>query len=348
MNEEPFISIIVPVYNAQEYICKCIESILQQQSSAWELILVDDGSKDLSAQICDQYAAKNNKIKVIHQKNRGQGNARNRGTEDAIGKWLMFIDDDDWIEPTLIMDCFPLLRDDIDIFVFGKREVYTSGQKDFSLNIPEKYLTFQTKEELRSLQLNMLNFFNPYKFDLYKAPFVTPWGKFIRNSFWKDNNLRFIEGYGEDRPCLFRAYGCARKVVYYDKILYNYYIHESTMRKYLPNALDRYRLSLSTLHNYVMDIEEVNSEFSKNIKHTDIAYFSYCVMQDYCHRANPQEYRIRKQRFLKDYKDFKDSFKSADFSILPLDRRIVGYLIKLNNFAILNFACKLYSIIRYL
>ena len=348
MNQEHIISIIVQVYNAQEYICKCIESILQQQNSVWELILVDDGSNDMSAQICDQYAAKHSHIKVIHQNNKGQGGARNRGTEDAVGEWLMFIDDDDWIEPELIKECLPLLKDDIDIFVFGKREVYSSVKKDFLINSPEKLLTFQTQKELRSLQLNMLNYFYPHEYALYKAPFVTPWGKFIRNSFWKKNKLSFIEGYGEDRPCLFRAYGCARKVIYYDKIYYNYYIHESTMRKYLPNALERYRLSLSTLHNYVVDMQDTDSEFNKNIKHTDIAYFSYCVMQDYCHRDNPQTYKIRKQRFFKDYIDFESSFNSADISVLPLDRRFMGYLIKLNNFEILNFVCKLYSLIRYL
>lgn len=348
MNREPFVSIIVPVYNAQEYLCRCVDSVLRQQSSSWELILVDDGSNDMSAQICDQYAEKDNKIKVIHQTNKGQGNARNQGTKAASGEWLLFIDDDDWIEPNLMAECLPLLRDDMDIFVFGKRDIYVSAQKDFSVGVPNDFLSFQTREELRSLQLNMLNFFYPHKFKLYKAPFVTPWGKFIRNSFWKGNDLKFIEGYGEDRPCLFRAYGCARKVVYYDRIFYNYYIHESTMRKYLPDALEKYKLSLSTLHNYVMEMEDADSEFSESIKHTDVAYFSYCVMQDYCHRANPQTYRTRRKRFFEDYQAFRTSFEDVDLSVLPLDRHLVGYLVKLNNFAVLNFACKLYGLVRYI
>ena len=92
------VSIIVPVYQIEKYIRKCIESIQSQTFSDFELILVDDGSKDASASICDEYAKKDNRIKVIHKKNEGVASARNEGIKLSKGKYVCFIDGDDWSE----------------------------------------------------------------------------------------------------------------------------------------------------------------------------------------------------------------------------------------------------------
>lgn len=94
----PIISIIVPIYNVEKYLKKCIDSILNHSFSDFELILVDDGSPDNCGEICDEYAKKDNRIKVIHKKNGGLSDARNAGIEIAEGKYLAFIDSDDYIE----------------------------------------------------------------------------------------------------------------------------------------------------------------------------------------------------------------------------------------------------------
>ncbi|MGM9846697.1 MAG: glycosyltransferase family 2 protein [Muribaculaceae bacterium] len=93
----PLISIIIPVYNAEKYLCECIDSILRQQIDNWEIILVNDGSTDKSGEICDRYASKFKSIKVIHQKNSGQAAARNVGLDNAKGEFITFIDADDMI-----------------------------------------------------------------------------------------------------------------------------------------------------------------------------------------------------------------------------------------------------------
>lgn len=92
------ISVIIPVYNAEKYLAKCIESILTQTYEKFELILVDDGAKDNSGKICDEYAAKDERIKVIHKKNGGVSSARNTGIESAKGEFIAFVDSDDWLE----------------------------------------------------------------------------------------------------------------------------------------------------------------------------------------------------------------------------------------------------------
>ena len=93
----PLISVIIPVYNAENTLVKCVESVLKQDVSDFELILVDDGSKDSSGDICDRYAAKDCRVKVIHKKNGGVSSARNRGLDIARGEWITFVDSDDSI-----------------------------------------------------------------------------------------------------------------------------------------------------------------------------------------------------------------------------------------------------------
>ena len=95
----PEVSIIIPVYNAEKFLHKCVDSILKQTFADFELILVDDGSPDGSGAICDAYAAKDSRVRVIHQKNQGQSVARNNAMEQMRGTWVMYVDSDDWMHP---------------------------------------------------------------------------------------------------------------------------------------------------------------------------------------------------------------------------------------------------------
>ena len=92
----PLISLIIPVYNVEKYLKNCVDSVIKQNYEDMEIILVDDGSKDNSPRICDEYSEKYDFINVIHQKNGGASVARNTGIDAATGKYLMFIDSDDW------------------------------------------------------------------------------------------------------------------------------------------------------------------------------------------------------------------------------------------------------------
>ncbi len=113
----PKISIIVPVYNAEEYLRKCLDSILSQTFSDWECILVDDGSKDKSGIICDEYAISDKRFKVIHKKNGGVSTARQVGTDSASGDFIIHVDSDDWIETDMLADMYEQTRDGTDIVV---------------------------------------------------------------------------------------------------------------------------------------------------------------------------------------------------------------------------------------
>ena len=112
----PKATVVVPVYNVEKYLEKCVDSILAQTEPDFELLLVDDGSTDGSGRLCDKLAEKDGRVRVIHQKNQGLGGARNTGIQQAQGDWLLLVDSDDWIEPqTLEKTMEAGLREDFNL-----------------------------------------------------------------------------------------------------------------------------------------------------------------------------------------------------------------------------------------
>lgn len=109
------ISIIIPVYNAEKTLSRCVNSILNQTFQDWELLLIDDGSTDRSGELCDEYASKDQRIKVFHKTNGGVSSARNIGLDYAKGEWITFIDSDDYIYDN-IFDLIPSYNEDLLIF----------------------------------------------------------------------------------------------------------------------------------------------------------------------------------------------------------------------------------------
>lgn len=124
------VSIIVPVYNVENYIKKCIDSIVNQTMEDIEIILVDDGSKDTSGNICDEYALKDGRISVIHKENGGLSDARNTGIKKATSDYVLFVDGDDYIKENMVECLYKLLVDyQVDMSVCGVYNVYSSGEK---------------------------------------------------------------------------------------------------------------------------------------------------------------------------------------------------------------------------
>lgn len=122
------ISIIVPIYNVEKYLLRCIESVLSQDYTDFELILVDDGSPDRCPQICDEYAKRDSRIKVIHKKNGGLVSARQAGFLLAKGKYILHLDSDDWLMPHAITTLYNYAEQgDYDIVRGCNRRVYDDG-----------------------------------------------------------------------------------------------------------------------------------------------------------------------------------------------------------------------------
>ena len=179
------ISIVVPVYNSERYLGKCVEGVITQTYQNWELILVDDGSVDKSAAICDEYAAQDLRIKVFHKKNGGVSSARNRGMDNATGKWVTFLDSDDYYDSEFLEGLISRTQG-ADLVVGGFRWF---GDYDVNWYISQtRYL--QTKEEIG----NLLNFEYGDSDEMKeKSVFLYPWGKLYKMDIIRNNNIHFNE-----------------------------------------------------------------------------------------------------------------------------------------------------------
>ena len=136
-------SVVVPVYNVEKYLRECVESILRQTFDDFELILVDDGSKDSSGAICDEYAATDNRIKVIDKENEGQAIARNLGIKIAKGEYLGFVDSDDWVDEEYFENLYESAqRNNCDIACAGFKRCKPNKTKIKKSFNEEKVLTF--------------------------------------------------------------------------------------------------------------------------------------------------------------------------------------------------------------
>lgn len=154
MIDSPLISIIVPVYNVEEYIAECIDSILSQTFTDWELILVDDGSTDGSGKICDEYALKDKRIKVIHKENGGAALARNRGIDIATGNYITFIDGDDvLLNNNIYSKIITILKENISLDVIQYNVIHNwNSDKENVREYP--FTTYFDKESITKAFLN--------------------------------------------------------------------------------------------------------------------------------------------------------------------------------------------------
>ena len=180
----PEISIIVPVYNVEKYLTRCIDSILNQTFTDFELILVDDGSTDKSGVICDKYSKIDSRIKVIHSKNEGAAQARNYGLDIAKGKFIGFVDSDDYIN----RDMYQILYENINKY---NCDICVCGHQSFQDKV--KVAFEDSKEEIIEFdnKLALKNYFLDYE-DSERVMYTIIWDKLYRRELFK--NLRFPKG----------------------------------------------------------------------------------------------------------------------------------------------------------
>ena len=174
----PKVSVVVPVYNAEKYIDRCIDSILSQTFEDFELILVDDGSPDKSGKICDNYAAKDNRVKVIHKQNGGVSTARNVGIENSTGEYIMFVDSDDYIDNQMLEVLLQKTSDDVEMVISSIRMV-----------CKEKVYDFRMKNREYSPKVLM------EEYCLEKFPRICvcgPWCKLYKRSVIDENKIRLL------------------------------------------------------------------------------------------------------------------------------------------------------------
>lgn len=274
------VTIIIPVYNGEPFIGRCIDSILSQTCQDWELILVDDGSKDNSGAICDAYQKKDSRIKVIHQENGGVSRARNRGLEEASGEFLTFVDADDYLLP----EALEILLDqigDAGILMYDLITVWPDGRTEpDTIPLLEGDCTLTKVELVPELLLQMA-------------------GSACRCVYRRElvKDLRFPAGikFSEDRIYNLYAMGRLGKMRYLKRGLYHRILQsESAVHRYHEDYFEACLLAHRATQKA---LAQAWPEEAYSIAYdSHLIWGSICAVCNYCYKTSPLTFRQKLQK----------------------------------------------------
>ena len=235
-NINDLITVVMPVYKVEKYLKRAITSVLNQTYKNLELILVDDGSPDMSGAICDEAASTDSRIKVIHQKNSGAPIARNNALDIASGAFVCFFDSDDFVNDDMLESLHNMcIENDLDLAVSGffidTYEDEGGSEKFFTLDYIPKDKIYKDKESFRK---DAYMYFD-------KNMFYPPWNKMYRKSYLDKHSLRFTDTYRDDFPFVIDSIRNIEKIGFTSKQFYHFQRAraESETAKYIPNLYDK-------------------------------------------------------------------------------------------------------------
>ena len=275
------ISVIVPVYNVAAYLPECLDSILSQDYDKLEVILIDDGSTDDSGTICDDYAARDGRVRVIHQKNGGAAAAKNAGLRAATGEYLSFVDSDDFLEPNVYGYMLSLLRTyDVDAAVFAFRDVYRNRQEE---------KVFQPGRQVLTGKEYLVRFTSDWSAALL-------WNKLYKRALFRD--IFFEEGHKiDDEYFTYQGIMNARRVLCDDRVIYNYRRRASSVmlspKSAKQMAVDRVDFLTKRRETVLRRFPELRREF-------DVQYLDALIYLSEDAAATAESIDMLKDR-LKDY-----------------------------------------------
>lgn len=239
------ISVVIPVYNAGKYLHRCIESILKQQYSEFELILIDDGSSDDSGRICDEYAIEDKRVLVFHRKNSGASASRNYGIEHANGKYVCFVDADDYVDSDYLSCMLAAVgNDDVDFCLSGiKRDV---GGRISPILCYERQ-TLQILDLSSDLFLRTIHHCGPCC-------------KLFLKNILIDHHIRFPENisFGEDAIFYFQYLLCCKSIAYVENISYYYVTHEGVHLSTIIHQPEEYAYHVKHRYELIQQLIQKN------------------------------------------------------------------------------------------
>lgn len=329
----PEISIIVPIYNAEKHLPECIDSILGQSFTDFELLLVNDGSTDSSTDICNRYALTDKRIKVLNKKNGGVSSARNIGLDNASGNWIAFCDADDKLLPSFLEK---LTRKDYTIYplVVGYATI-CSKQGQVKENYPQKIVrqdNFQTVFTENDLHWH-----------------TSPWGKLFKRSIIENHSLRFDEKIhiGEDLIFLYTY------LLYIDVFIitdHTDYLYQKDSEGSLTKRINTFDSELYTslqvqcvINQLILSKRIVSQQALHNLQYIRGTYFRRVLIALY-HTPLPKPKRINTLKQLCNHSLFIDYIERYDFSAWR--ENLLQWLLKNNMFRTYDFIR--HSIIKYL
>ena len=312
----PKVSIIVPVYNVEKYLRKCIESILEQDEKDFELILVDDGSQDKSGIICDEYAKKDSRIIVLHNSNQGPSMARNAGLDICNGKYVTFVDSDDYIENNYLTIMLEKIeKKNADLVICGYRQIMNLKSEIHAVSGDAEI--FQD-EFIKGLLIQKGYGMNACK--LYKRELIG------------DNRFDSTLTVGEDSFFILQISKNLKKCLHIADVLYNYNVNEqSLVRKYNENYLNNYMKSAKIIKEYIYN--NFDDEELKKLTNNYIVFTLTLVIINYCFNPKRNQGKILKEtkeiHTICNLDEYKTALKNIKLEYFSTARKIMVLALKM-------------------
>lgn len=316
------ISIIVPIYNVEKYINKCIESIINQTYTNLEIILVDDGSPDNCGKICDEYAKKDRRIKVIHKKNGGLSDARNKGINLATGDYIMYVDSDDYLELTACEELFDVItKTNSDIVCFNLVKKNEFGEIIDNNNI---YSQENTKKIIKmTYKEAMID--NLYRKNIrYEAGSKIYINKIAKKIEFPINML------AEDYATFYKFLNQTNNIVFYDRCLYNYIQRAGSIMS--EKKVKLYTDIFITEKNIYKELDNIcinkNDKIAREKRHFNNLIKIYAKL-----------YRQQDKEIIKIEEEVENHINEINFKLLGTKEKIIYIVYKINK-RFLIFAMK--------
>lgn len=311
MENSGLISVIIPVYNVEEYLRECVDSVLSQTYENYEIILVDDGSTDNSGKICDEYAEKNEKITVVHKENGGPSKTRNAGLKIAKGEYIYFLDSDDYIEKTTLEKLIGVAKsEEADVVFF---DGHSFADPEGAFDVRQGYL--RKNKYKTDTGYNVLAELNKNK-DFHCAIYLM----LIRKDVLIKNELEFLEeAYcSEDMLFTYQLYCSAKRIAQRDEALYHRRYRKSSIVTSKKTA--RHYLSCKAVYEEIADFSEKAGKINDSTAKDFIVRCAFNALDTFT-KISKEE----KRKYKCNYKELKKSIlKDSAYGNKALKMRCYG------------------------
>lgn len=321
----PFFSIIIPVYNVEAYLERCLQSILEDRCKDLEIILVDDGSTDSSGDLCDQYAGRYQNIKVVHKANGGLSSARNAGMDEAAGEWISFVDSDDWVD----QDSYQLMKDilsetesQVDLVKIGYKKVSESRTVDFiPCADPGQYDVKGIRERLIPLAMGNKLISNSTN----NTFILSSCAHLYRRQFLTETGIRFVserEIGSEDFLFLYSLYMRASAILVTDLKWYNYYTREGSLtQRYREKLFGQYKKLGKAVYKQLRETG-LYTEFKEVFGGLYINLMYICIMNEGSNSGGKTEQLRHVRKILKNkmLRYYLAAYDTGDWKSLLISR----------------------------
>lgn len=333
------VSIIIPVFNAEKTLCRCMESVLKISNLNLEIIIINDGSTDNSISICKLYEKKDKRVQVYSQDNLGVSAARNMGMQVASGEWIGFVDSDDEIIPEIYMEAINILHKCEEFLVWKNIQVDESYRKRKIVQQDLKCGSYK-KEDIKIIMNGLIDTdkkeFIKYKKESYD--FSSPCAKFYRRDIIEKNNLRYCVDIkiGEDKIFNYQYLRLINTCHFINQYGYIYYQnHNSAMHLYQK---DRYL----EFYKLYQKFSEIAPDKKKELMQLGIRNYLYMLKNEFCCKNNEKSYIERKKMALKlrDDKLIDVCFSEGSIFHLRKEAVLLAFFAKHRIFRVCDFMLK--------